>query len=171
MLVGIGDHTPLPDVLLLRFWTIHSKLRGLSVLGATAHQAPHADTGRVSDNGRPLGSTHGPRPTSHAATFPYPLRPWSRLQPNHSIKLRTQPVDGSFLPNPDAQSNSQEHVTSGCPESGPTRTARPHASSNTDGGAMTDPCPVLTLAAVRQDAHTTTWCKPTPKTEGRLFTT
>ena len=40
-------------------------------------------------------------------------------------------------------------------------------SSDTDDDPH-DPCPVLTLATVRPDAHTTTWCKLLPEMEGCL---
>ena len=38
--------------------------------------------------------------------------------------------------------------------------------SDTDGYPTDDPCPVLTLATVRPDSRTTTWCGLVPKMEG-----
>ena len=86
-----------------------------------------------------------------------------------TFQSTNNPCDSCPLPRPDAQSNFQEDITPVYPEPGPSNAKvsrrllahkrRPHER----------PCPVLTLASVFPDAHTTTWCKLLPKMERVVF--
>ena len=73
--------------------------------------------------------------------------------------------DNNLLPNSDAQSERHSFVNL---ESEMFRTPTPQAaSSDTDGGPTSDPCPVLTLATVRPHLRTTTRCQLFFEMEGQ----
>ena len=127
---------------------------------------------RPLDAGIPLQSSHGPHLTLHtppvhvhifsrAKVWPSAHSQPPRLAQDHQAhKAYTRPPwEYDHLP--------QEGMTPSLLEPGPRRFRTPQAASTgTDDGPASDACPVLTLATVRPDARTTTWCELLLEMEG-----